>query len=717
MPHNFTDDNIIEKAAARLKQESRKNIAPHSFANNIDQFSQWKNEIGKSLSRFRLWLRRNELFNEDIDKRLFRLQESLKKENLTIAFVGEYSRGKTELINSLFFSEYDTRILPSEIGRTTMCPTELFYDKKENRAYLKLLPIETRLEETTLEEFRQIPNLWTEVPLMTDSAKEMSRALYTITQTKKVTLQDAVDLGFNEKQLLKEIDQNGLVEIPTWRHALVSFPHDLLKKGLCILDTPGLNALGSEPELTLKIIPQVQAIVFLLSADTGVTASDMEIWEQHIRNVSDSEKPDYEQTDTDRSNVGQSKLMPLQDTYAILNKVDMLWDELSSKKKIEKAIKRMTDLTARQLQIDPRNVLPVSAQKGLLAKIKNDKALYAKSHIGELENILSQSLLANKETTIKQSVIEEAQTLIHESLQVVNNKNDQLRKQQKELSALTNKNQNKIDHVVAESKKSLEVFKKKSLAIKPSQRLLERQTQILLSVIGSKAVSKEIESTLDELVNSKTTLGLFKRMKLFFISVKSLMTELEREAELTNKMVKSLYAKFTNDFDVVLVEPRLIPMVKLNNQLNKIISRSEKLENSLFMTFSEHSLAVKRFFSGTVTDIMAFFKNARKDLMSWTQNIANPLTQQLRIHHHMMLAHHDDLEKLNRKGLNVEGQLKALKQLIGELEMERENALQISHSFDNSELIPETSSPTNKKRKEKTKIRSNIVNMSSINRK
>jgi len=716
MPHNFTDENIIEKAAARLKQESRKSVATQSFANNIDQFSQWKNEIGKSLSRFRLWLRRNELFNEDIDKRLFRLQESLKKETLTIAFVGEYSRGKTELINSLFFSDYETRILPSEIGRTTMCPTELFYDKKESRAYLKLLPIETRLEETTLEEFRQIPNLWTEVPLMTDSAKEMSRALYTITQTKKVTLQDAVDLGFNEKQLLKEIDQDGLVEIPTWRHALVSFPHDLLKKGLCILDTPGLNALGSEPELTLKIIPQVQAIVFLLSADTGVTASDMEIWEQYIHTPSTSDQTNSGQSNIDQSNADQSNISHQQDTYAILNKVDMLWDELSSKKKIEKAIKRMTDLTARQLQIDPRNVLPVSAQKGLLAKIRNDKALYAKSQIGELESILSQSLLANKEASIKQSVIEEAQILVHESLQVVNNKNDQLRKQQKELSALTNKNQNKIEHIVEESKKSLETFKKKSLAIKPSQRLLERQTQILLSVIGSKAVSKEIESTLDELINSKTTLGLFKRMKLFFIAVRSLMSELEREADLTNKMVKSLYAKFTKDFDVVLVEPRLIPMVKLNNQLNKIISQSEKLENGFFMTFSEHSIAVKRFFSGTVTDIMSFFKSARKDLMSWTQNIANPLTQQLRIHHHMMLSHHEELEKLNKKGLNVEGQLKALKQLISEIEMERENALQISHSFDNTELMPALSSPDNEKRKSDTKIRNNIINMSSVNR-
>ena len=106
----------------------------HNFSDNIEQFSHWKSDISKTLSRFRLWLRRNDLYNDDIDKRLYKLQENLKDEYLTIAFVGEFSRGKTELINSLFFAEYGQRILPSEAGRTTMCPTELFFDKKEQRS-------------------------------------------------------------------------------------------------------------------------------------------------------------------------------------------------------------------------------------------------------------------------------------------------------------------------------------------------------------------------------------------------------------------------------------------------------------------------------------------------------------------------------------------------------------------------------------------------------
>ena len=70
---------------------------------------------------------------------------SLKKDRLLVAFVAEFSRGKTELINALFFADHGQRLLPSDVGRTTMCPAELFSDMDEAPC-LKLLPIETRAQ-------------------------------------------------------------------------------------------------------------------------------------------------------------------------------------------------------------------------------------------------------------------------------------------------------------------------------------------------------------------------------------------------------------------------------------------------------------------------------------------------------------------------------------------------------------------------------------------
>jgi hypothetical protein len=74
------------------------------------------------------------------------------------------------------------------------------------------------------------------------------------------------------------VDENGEVEIPRWRHAIINFPHPLLDKGLVILDTPGLNALGAEPELTLNMLASAHGVMFILAADTGVTKSDLAVW-------------------------------------------------------------------------------------------------------------------------------------------------------------------------------------------------------------------------------------------------------------------------------------------------------------------------------------------------------------------------------------------------------------------------------------------------------
>jgi hypothetical protein len=49
-----------------------------------------------------------------------------------------------------------------------------------------------------------------------------------------------------------------------------------------ILDTPGLNAIGTEPELTLSLLPNAHAVLFILAADTGVTQSDLAIWREHV---------------------------------------------------------------------------------------------------------------------------------------------------------------------------------------------------------------------------------------------------------------------------------------------------------------------------------------------------------------------------------------------------------------------------------------------------
>ena len=95
-----------------------------------------------------------------------------------------------------------------------------------------------------------------------------------------------------------------------------------------ILDTPGLNAIGTEPELTLNLLPNAHAVLFILAADAGVTKTDIDVWTKHI--------------------VGESPASR-EGRLVILNKIDGLWDDLRTAAEIEAEIARQVRTSAQLL--------------------------------------------------------------------------------------------------------------------------------------------------------------------------------------------------------------------------------------------------------------------------------------------------------------------------------------------------------------------------------
>src|SRR5207248_1292079 len=200
------------------------------------------------------------------------LLERLHQDKLVIAFVAEFSRGKSELINAIFFADFGQRLLPSSDGRTTMCPTELLYDPTRPPS-IRLLPIETRAKDGSVAEFKNYADEWVTLALDLSSADKMSQVLSQVSQTKRVPVALARKYGLHDDggdvlAPLSAADQCA-VDIPCWRHAVINFPHPLLQQGLVILDTPGLNAIGTEPEHTLALPP---AQVFAVSAQKALLA-------------------------------------------------------------------------------------------------------------------------------------------------------------------------------------------------------------------------------------------------------------------------------------------------------------------------------------------------------------------------------------------------------------------------------------------------------------
>ncbi|MGS0744255.1 dynamin family protein, partial [Glaciimonas sp. GG7] len=255
--------------------------------NEFQGYSAWRTTVVDALTRYQTWTAGAQLDDSVSDQRIARALLRLADDTLSIAFVAEFSRGKSELINAIFFAGYGQRILPSSAGRTTMCPTELLYDASFPSC-IRLLPIETRADGQPTGDYKTaLPHVWTVLPLDTSSVDGMLEAFKQVSLTKWVPLDEARRYGLYDDSDLDAalvVDAEGRVQISQWRHAIVNFPHPLLKEGLVIIDTPGLNAIGTEPELTLNLIPNAHAVLFVLAADTGVTKSDIEVWREHIGN-------------------------------------------------------------------------------------------------------------------------------------------------------------------------------------------------------------------------------------------------------------------------------------------------------------------------------------------------------------------------------------------------------------------------------------------------
>lgn len=611
----------------------------------IHAYGQWKLRVAQVFEKYRDWLEKNKFNNPETDLRLMDLMETLQTDKISVAFVAEFSRGKSELINAIFFAGYKRRLLPSEAGRTTMCPTELFYDDKAKDSYIRLLPIETRLEETSVADYKKAPENWTQIPLDVKSAEKMAEAFREVIKVKTVTYADAQKLGLVIDEAEDDAANNDPgrpVEIPAWRHAMVSFPHPLLKDGLVVLDTPGLNALGNEPELTINMLPNAQAVLFILGADTGLTKSDLEMWQNHIMS----------------SRSSQTKGL-----LVVLNKIDTLWDELKGAAACEKIIMDQCASTARTLKLDPKLVLPVSAQKGLLAKVKGDTKLLEQSKLMALENILSNDIIPQKQAIMKDNVIAEVQSMMERNSNVLNTRLEANRVQLDELRALSSENAEVLIHMMEKSREEHNMYKKRVENFQASRKILSVQLKTMLEYMSLENFDKLINKTRSELSGSWTTMGLKAGMKTFFDGIDQIMAEISAQSDQSYKMVGAIYKKFQEEHKMNVRQPKLFTIEKFKSELARLHKEGEAFRNSSKTAMTEQSFVIKRFFISLVSRARDIFYKLHKDAEDWSKTILGPLAEQFKEQKRVLEEKLNNLKNINQSRETVESK-------IGELEQE-----------------------------------------------
>jgi len=169
-------------------------LPTRAFEASLGELKEWRQSVAAELAAFRRWALVARLIDDQTMARLAHLERRVAVERLTVAFVAEYSRGKSELINALFFAELGKRLLPSGVGRTTLCPIEILWDPARAPG-LRLLPIGTRESPKALRELMAESASWTEVGLDPNDAQALSEACQSLTETVTLSSGEAASLG------------------------------------------------------------------------------------------------------------------------------------------------------------------------------------------------------------------------------------------------------------------------------------------------------------------------------------------------------------------------------------------------------------------------------------------------------------------------------------------------------------------------------------------
>lgn len=579
-----------------------------SLKRQVSHYHQWKHDLDERLHAFEQWGRSHKMLNNQVYKTLQGARKILHGDTFTIACVGEFSRGKTELINALLYTGGGRRLLPSQPGRTTMCPTDIFWDPSQPANCVRLLPIETRRANTNLSSFKRIPQNWVTFYFDVNNPEQTRAAINQVSANKQVTMAEAIKLGFT-KDDVEVSTEKGMVMVPAWRHALINLDHPLLRQGLRILDTPGLNALGNEPELTLKTLPEAQAILFVLSAAAGVTASDMQIWQEHIQVLR------QENCTT---------------VITLLNKIDSLWDDLNGDQEIEANIMELRKLTAKQLNMLPEHVLPVSAKQGLLAKVGKNNALLERSNFSTLERLLAECVLHNQHQIVSNSLMADSEEMIIRSYNGLARRLVECEKEIAELkSSAPGSQSDKLQEMKETVRKSHHDYHKQALSLRTSQRLIESQRLALLSPVSVGLLEKQIIQAHKDLAESWTTKGLSNAIGKFFDDVDSSMQHLEREIDRVNRVVKSIYSRPEHGIrDGDLMISHLLKIQKQRRRLRQLHTHANDFRGSLSNFLSSKSTFISRFISSLVNEVRQVYVDINQHIVYWLREALAPL------HHH-----------------------------------------------------------------------------------
>jgi GTPase SAR1 family protein len=326
-------------------------------------------------------------------------RESLIDDAFRVLVLGEFSRGKSTLINSLLGAQ----VLPAKVAPCTAVITRLRFGERK-QAVLR---------------FR-------------DGREEVI---------------DLVAMPDELKRRITIIDQ----ERSPIEYCEVFYPLPLLRNGVELVDSPGLNESETRSDITRAFFDRTDAMIFVLNCEHAFSASERSFLENELR---------------DRD---------LRDVFFLWNRFDAIRDSPEDFEDISRLSKEKLES---RVAGRPR-VFFVSARDALKARLSSNPSLLDYSNIPPFEAALEEFLAKERGRVKLRGPLKIAQNAIQEGLEkLIPHREALIRKPVDELRRIFEQQKPRVDAAERQQQRILRTIDKRGESI-------ERETRSLIRLLNS----------------------------------------------------------------------------------------------------------------------------------------------------------------------------------------------------------------------------------------
>jgi phage shock protein A len=627
-----------------------------TITERLADLQSWRYGLSALITQVRELLGTHEFLTPNADAAFREILERVMKQRVTIAFIAEVSRGKSELINGLFFADLGRRLLPSGPGKGTRCVTELRFDR-DVKTCVRLLPVETRESPKSLDELVRDESQWRSILFDSDNAESTARALAALSETKRISLSDAVAWGLHREGVAVPAGESDstLVDVPRWRYAIVNYPHPMLDAGLVIIDTPGLAAFTSEPELARHRAPGADALLMVLDITQGAAKADLAIWRDHLGNARSFR-------DREREESTQTRIV-------VLNKIDELTVDTADPTESGKALLREIDKRSRDtadlLRIDPIKVIAVSARLGLAGKLGNDNDKSIRSRLYQLERALATGLPSDRNEVITADALAVLSTSIESAQSILDGQRYETLEGLRNLSRLREKNAKLAEAVSSKMSSRHDRLDSAMRELKSIKSVHNKLNEELAAIVDLNAAKKDAARARAAILTSVLPGKTVEIVHQYFSLTREKLDGIDSKIEEIRNLYSSIGERMRQDFELDLHEVHPFATQRFYTELEKAQSKAEtEFTKTSNLLVRRGSALAEQFDELLSSRVIHIFEIASREAVSWMRGLYLAVEKPLEALREHMVERHASIEKLKAAELELAGQIAELQARI-----------------------------------------------------